>query len=160
VNQQNQLSFFDDFERNSNRQSIAALNTDENKISLLALSEIQGIGFATIRTLFNAYKGVLTQVWKANGDDLYNYLRKASIPQPSQAVHQIIERTKQVNEKAQEQYDSLKRRKVDIIFKGTASYPEGLYNLKSPPTWHLISLDEIKERRKKLNDAILESRMH
>ena len=29
-----------------------------------------------------------------------------------------------------------------------------------PITWQLISLDEIKERRKKLNDAILESRMH
>jgi hypothetical protein len=29
-----------------------------------------------------------------------------------------------------------------------------------PITWQLISLDEIKERRKKLNDAILQSRMH
>ncbi|HEX6484042.1 MAG TPA: hypothetical protein VF043_34785 [Ktedonobacteraceae bacterium] len=27
-------------------------------------------------------------------------------------------------------------------------------------TWQLISLDEVKERRKKLNDAILESQMH
>ena len=29
-----------------------------------------------------------------------------------------------------------------------------------PITWQLISLDEIKEQRKKLNDTILESRMH
>jgi len=29
-----------------------------------------------------------------------------------------------------------------------------------PITWHVISLDEIEERRKKLNDAIPESRMH
>jgi hypothetical protein len=37
---------------------------------------------------------------------------------------------------------------------------KGLPLERVPITWQLISLDEIKERRNKLNDALLESRMH
>jgi len=140
VSQQNQLPLFDDFEHKSvsNTQSKVMLDTDENKISLLALSEIQGVGFATIRALFNAFNGELTQVWNANRDDLYNHLRKASIPQPNQAVYQIKERTKEFYERAKGHYYSLKHRKVDIIFRGAAAYPEGLYKLKSPPSWLFV----------------------
>src|SRR5260221_1563688 len=114
------------------------LDTDENKISLLALSEIQGVGFATIRTLFNAYHGELTQVWNANSDDLHNHLRVASIPQFTQVASQIKGRVKEVHKVAQERYAFLKHRKIDIIFQGTALYPEGLYKLKFPPSWLFV----------------------
>lgn len=140
MSQQNQLPLFDNFEQKPtpNAKPKVSLDTDENKISLLALSEIQGVGFATIRTLFKAYQGELTQVWDANSDDLHNYLREASIPQSIQVVNQIKGRVKEVYKIAQEHYVFLKRRKIDIIFPGTALYPEGLYKLKSPPSWLFV----------------------
>ena len=38
----------------------------DNIVSLLALDEIQGVGFGAVRSLFNHYNGKLAEVWNNN----------------------------------------------------------------------------------------------
>lgn len=129
-----QLSFFE--------QTNAAPSSTGNAVSLLALSRIPGVGFATIRTLFGAFEGDLKKVWTANGDDLYEYLRGARIPQPTEVVKQITKNPKPLVDAAREQYHFLKaRRKAHIIFRDTSDYPAGLYSLPDPPAWLFVEGD-------------------
>lgn len=138
MSKNNQLSLFDDSESEAVSREEPKTTSEENKISLLALNEVPGVGFATIRGLFNAFNGDLAQVWDADDEALYKYLHTASNPQPIQVIHQIKQRSKEIYAKAKERYSFLKRRKIEIVFRGTESYPQRLYNLKSPPLWLFV----------------------
>lgn len=110
-----------------------------NAVSLLALSKVSGVGFVTIRALYEAYGGDLKQVWLANGDELYEHLKSARTPQPTEVVKQIRKNPKQLVDAAREQYQFLKaRRKTSIIFRDTSEYPASLYSLADPPTWLFV----------------------
>jgi DNA processing protein len=137
VSQHNQLSLFDDSDRTDSSSGSKQI-TEEDKISLLALSEVQGVGFATIRALYEACNGRLSQVWVTDDDKLSSYLHQASIPQYKQVIHQIKARSKEVYQIAKERYFFLKRREVEIIFRGTDAYPKSLYDLKLPPLWLFV----------------------
>src|SRR5262249_49790498 len=93
------------------------------------------------RTLFNAFNGELSQIWNTDDDTLYQYFHNASNPQPTQAIHQIRNRSKEIYAKAKERYFFLKRRNIDILFRGTTSYPRSLNDLKSPPLWLFVEGD-------------------
>jgi DNA processing protein len=113
-----------------------------NAVSLLALSKISGVGFATIKSLFEAYHGDLIKVWTAGRDDLYEHLRLARIPQPTEIARQITSNPKPLVDAAREQYRFLKaRRKTHILFRDTPEYPIGLYSLNDPPTWLFVEGD-------------------
>ena len=114
MSQHDQLSMFDDPE--PTKFSVESeLISEEDKISLLALSEVQGIGFATVRALFKAYNGKLMEVWNADDDNLYAHLHQASIPQAKQVIHQVKARSKEVYEKAKEHYFYLKHRQQERV---------------------------------------------
>jgi DNA processing protein len=131
VNDNKQLPLFDIDEHKSS-------NTEENEISLLALSAIPGVGFATVRALFKAFNANLSEVWKTDDNKLQEYLQLAKIPQSGNLSQQIKEQSSRVLRQARESYSDLQRRKVSIIFQGSASYPHSLYDLKSPPAWLFI----------------------
>ncbi len=113
-------------------------SSEENEISLLALSAMPGIGFATVRALFKAFNANLSEVWNTDENKLQEYLQRAKIPQSSNLAQQIKEQSQRVLGLARENYSDLKRRKVSIILQGTASYPQSLYDLKSPPAWLFV----------------------
>ena len=125
-----QLSLFDNLEPHA--------LSDSNEISLLALAEVPGVGFGTIRALYEALGGRLSKVWDIEDKLLYEYLYQAKIPQPNQLVTQIKDQSKKVIAKAQEQYLILKRRNVSIVFRETPLYPQSLYELKSAPAWLFV----------------------
>src|SRR6266536_3591232 len=62
MNTKEQLSLYG----SSNTHSLP--QPSENELALLALDAIPGVGFATVRALFDIYKGQLSQVWTASGD--------------------------------------------------------------------------------------------
>jgi DNA protecting protein DprA len=133
VDYNKQLSLFDNTE--------LKLSTAENEISILALAAIPGVGFATVRALFNAFDANLSQVWNADDNTLKEYLHQAKIPQPVNLAQQIKEQSKKALAVAREDFYSLKRRRVSIILRGTASYPQSLYDLKSSPAWLFVEGD-------------------
>jgi len=131
LNQNIQRSLFDD-------PSPAPEGVD-NEISLLALSDLRGVGFATVRTLFDAYRGDLSAVWSASFDELQQHLRLASIPQYEVVAHQIQNHSKKLFDHAREKAAFLQnRRKISILFKDTAAYPKALNALRDPPAWLFV----------------------
>jgi len=111
----------------------------DNTISLLALSNLRGVGFATVRTLLDAFGGNLAAVWKAPYDNLQQYLRLANIPQHEFIAHQIHEHSPKLFDQAREKAALLQtERHISIIFKNTPAYPQALNALKDPPAWLFV----------------------
>lgn len=125
-----QLTLFDNIE--------PTLSSEENVINLLALAAIPGVGFATVRALFNAFGPDLTKVWNTDDNVLHEYLHRAKIPQSSNLAQLIRQQSKRALEVARGDYYALKHRKVSILLRGTAIYPRRLYDLKSPPAWLFV----------------------
>ncbi len=71
-------------------------SSEENEISLLALSAMPGIGFATVRALFKAFNANLSEVWNTDENKLQEYLQRAKIPQSSNLAQQIKEQSQRV----------------------------------------------------------------
>lgn len=130
MEQDKQLTLFDKIE--------PEVSSEENKLSLLALDEIPSVGFATVRSLYDAFNGNITQVWDADKDNLITQLQRARIPQPNLVVERIQAHSKQSLDIAKERLLLLKRRKISIIFRGTKLYPKSLLSLKSPPAWLFV----------------------
>jgi DNA processing protein len=111
---------------------------DERAIHLLALADIEGAGFSTVRALYEYYGVNLPQLWDAHTDDLLQVLGNARIPNANQVVRQIQSRTKQLITGARERYLFYKMRNTQVIFRHDPSYPPALLDLSSPPAWIFV----------------------
>jgi DNA protecting protein DprA len=110
-----------------------------NELSLLALDSIPGIGFATVRTLFEAYKWDLSQVWTASNEELHRHLKTARTPHPQQVIRRILSDQKNLLATAKQQYLFLKiRRQISILIRGSELYPKKLEDLPYPPAWLFV----------------------
>lgn len=118
-------------------------NPSENELTILALASIPGVGFVTVRALFDTFKGDLSKVWNASGDELYDCMRAARTPQPMPIIRRIEVDRKNLMDNAKNQFYFLRnRRQTSIIFKGTDEYPKQLENLDYPPVWLFVEGDK------------------
>lgn len=113
----------------------------ENEISILALAEIPGVGFATIRTLFNAFKGNIKQIWITEIEELQNLLKGVKSIDYIKLSHNINKESEKYLAIGKDHYFSLKEQSISIILRGTAQYPSTLNDLKSPPAWLFVQGD-------------------
>jgi DNA processing protein len=145
-----QLSLFDDFDDGLEASSKSEIpskeeieenkdlfDAEENKINILALSEIPGVGFVTVRKLFDICEGNLSHIWKMNDEILYKKLSEAS-SHPQQVFQTIKNDYKEIREIALERYIGLQNRNINLILRGTSSYPKCLYDLKLAPAWLFV----------------------
>lgn len=124
------------------RQDGAHADGAENARSLLALADISGIGFVTIRRLFDAYAGQLMQVWDAPEDELVGHLHATRIPQPAQVVRYLKDHAERLLRTGRERYYFLtRRRRTAIVFRGMEGYPTPLLDLPTPPAWLFVEGD-------------------
>lgn len=122
----------------SNRTNQADTIPQENELTLLALSSIQGIGFITIRNLFYKFRGNLGKIWELNRDELSDFFRQTRIQNANQIVEIIQNDKAGLLENAKNQVTFLRRRKTSIIFRYTKEYPKRLENLKDAPAWLFV----------------------
>lgn len=111
----------------------------DDEVSLIALSQVQGVGFSTVRALFNAFEGHLSAVWQANPTRLHDVLYRARTPRAKEVAQLILERTAADLSHAQEHLRFLKtRRQVSIVFRTSDAYPRSLRDLRDPPSWLFV----------------------
>jgi DNA processing protein len=125
-----QLSLFD--------EPAPEQNSFDDKVTLLALAEIPGVGFNTVRTLFEACQGKLSRVWILSDDELSGYLRAARTPNHKDILTAISRNGYRYLQTAQERYRFFPRRNLSLIFKGDTEYPRSLLDLPDPPAWLFI----------------------
>jgi len=117
------------------------LSAEENTVHLLALADIHGVGFATVRALFEAYGGDLSRVWDADGEELFDHLRRARIPQPMPVIEQIRKRRAALLRAGEDRARFFRSRHISVLFRHTGEYPPSLADLPQPPAWLFVEGD-------------------
>ncbi|WP_110513754.1 DNA-processing protein DprA [Herpetosiphon llansteffanensis] len=134
-----QLSMFSDPLRGNND---IEKDSKRNAVYLIALSNLDGVGFSTIKTLFDSYEGDFSNIWNNSKDEVYKYLQSSKIPNSFIVSNSIYSLSKEDLKVAENQYEILKyNRSINIVFKNSAEYPQSLYDLPHPPTWLFIQGD-------------------
>jgi len=111
---------------------------DEHAISLLALADIPGVGFVTIRELCTVFQGKLAQVWHVDPATVSSYLGRTHVRQASQIAGAIQRHAHTVLPVARERYETFRDQGRTILLQGTPPYPARLYDLKDPPAWVFV----------------------
>lgn len=104
----------------------------DNLLDLLSLSEVRGLGDASVTALYDAFPQ-LSEVWEASDEELLGVLTTAKNPAPQKAVEAL--RDRQVPEKGERLLTVLRERNISFVERGTSAYPESLYDLAQPPRW-------------------------
>jgi DNA protecting protein DprA len=116
----------------------AARPGGENLRDLLALSEVRGLGEASVTALYDAFPR-LSDVWKASDEELLRVLAGARNPAPSKALDAIRSTTH--CDKGERLFSVLRERGISLVERGTAAYPETLLDLEHPPRWLFVEGD-------------------
>jgi DNA processing protein len=110
-------------------------------VTLFALASMPGVGFATIRNLYEKLEGRLGDVWSCAPDELTELMRKARIPQSSLIGATILQQRERLTAIGQSRAMFYRRRGVSLLFRGSNNYPKRLNDLPDPPPWLFIEGD-------------------
>ena len=124
ANQQGQLTF-DDTREN--------VEVEAYDVSLLALSEIKGVGHKTLRLLDIAYKGEIWRVWKSDTLQLHQILNTTHVKAPDEIIEAICSTAPALLAKGRGKRDQLVARGIHIL--AHHELPECLRELSGGPRW-------------------------
>ena len=105
-------------------------------VSLLALSNIQGIGRKTLEQLVDALDGQLFRLWRDEPEELLSLLRNIAVPNRDRVVTAIAERGDELWEQGVRQVRTLHEKGAHVI--PPWSLPERLRTLPDPPRWLFV----------------------
>lgn len=107
--------------------------------TLLALSNIKGLGRKGLSALVDAFRGDLGKVWKAPTQRIQKALLEAKVPASDQILSTIQNEQGYLLEKAGHQLVELQDKSVHIIpFK---ELPKNLRSIPDPPRWLFVQGD-------------------
>lgn len=121
---QGQLEFDDLAER---------MDAGDYDVSLLALSQIRGLGHKTLRQLDIAYEGELWRVWTTDSSQLHQTLTAVHAKAPEELVETVCSNAPMLLAKGREKRKQLIERGVQIIQH--QELPESLRQLPGGPRW-------------------------
>ncbi len=114
----------------------------DNAVALFALNSIRGVGFGTIKSLHEEFKGDLRQVFKASEDVLTGYLYDARTPNPAFVVSEIKTNSRALISEGRRTWNKYQQdRGVQLLFRSDPAYPQALLDLPSPPSWLFVEGD-------------------
>lgn len=107
-------------------------------LTLLALADIPGVGFATIRALYDTYEGNLARIWSADKDELTGVLRHARFPANEPIPISLLKQSERLLEAASVRLRQLHVENISLIFRDMPEYPPQLNDLPDPPAWIFV----------------------
>lgn len=126
-----QLSFFSE-ERPS--------SPDEQRINLMALSLIKGMGEVSVKALLDAFTD-LNAVWNAHPLELRNILVGAGSKNWSPLVEDISHHRLEFQHEARRSLRELEERNIRLLVDGDAEYPIRLRRIADAPRWLFVEGD-------------------
>lgn len=121
--------------------SLTRPSTDSNAVALLALASIRGVGFATLKALYDEFRGDLTQVFRADEATLNATLYDARTPNPTAVIAEIKKNSRTLVPEARRTWAKYQAKNVNLLFRGYPGYPAPLLDLASPPSWLFVEGD-------------------
>ncbi len=115
---------------------------DAQRLNLLALSRVKGLGEASLKALVRAFHD-LDAVWEATPDELSQVLSGSRFRAHKDVVDQIITRQSDLREAASRDLEGFRRQGIRLVTVLDAEFPDRLRDIKDPPQWLFVqgSLD-------------------
>lgn len=114
---------------------------DNNAVALFALSQIRGVGFVTIKTLCDEFKGNLADVFRSDKEKLGSILYDARTPNATGVLEEIKGNGRSLVSEGRKTWNKYASKGVSLIFRNDSDYPAPLLDLVSPPSWLFIEGD-------------------
>jgi DNA processing protein len=111
--------------------------TDDQRLHLLALAQVRGLGEVSLKKLLRAYPD-LSAVWDAAPDELCRLLTSTGIRNPNNVVDQIVKQARPLQEAARRELERFDRQGIHLITDLDASYPQRLRTTKDAPPWLFV----------------------
>lgn len=108
------------------------------KLTLLALSQIRGVGYFSIRRLYESHKDV-NAIWRADKEDLRGVLD--GIPFLEKVISKIHNSKEELLERATKLMSELNGASVKLILESDHLFPRSLMQIKEPPHWLFVEGD-------------------
>lgn len=112
-------------------------NTDLRKNTLLALSLVSGIGYFSLRRLFEAFNDI-TQIWDADAHFIRSVLPGKNEAKLDQIVQTLVDEQHQLIDRANQLSASLRANGVYFILDSDPSFPISLRRIPDPPRWLFV----------------------
>ena len=131
--EQKQLDLFEEH----SSQEARDINPTTQKVDFLALSSIRGIGFQTLRKIYERY-GRFDSVWLFSEIELHQFASNLSRNELSKIIDTLKTKKSSLIEKAEITLKSYQNRNIDIVFRFEPSFPKKLSRIPDPPYWLFV----------------------
>lgn len=115
-------------------------STKQTALHLLALSRVRGLGFITLRRLFERHP-VLEEVWDVPDRQLLSVVRRARAPNAEGVVSQMKRDQEKLIGLAQRDIEALNRRGIHVLIANDEGFPPSLRAIHDPPYWLFVQGD-------------------
>lgn len=113
------------------------LDPVNQKVHFLALSSIRGIGFQTLRKIYERY-GRFDSVWSFSDMELHQFISNISRNELTKVVDTLKSKKSVLIEKAESTFKSYKNRNIHILFQFEPSFPKKLSEIPDAPYWLFV----------------------
>lgn len=113
------------------------IDPDAQRIHFLALSTIRGIGFQTLRKIYERY-GRFDSAWSFSDVELHQFMPRSSADELTKIIDALRSKNGALIEKAGNTYETYRKRNINIIFEFESSFPKKLSEIPDPPYWLFV----------------------
>jgi len=131
--EQKQLGLFEEHISQESRD----INATTQKVHFLALSSIRGIGFQTLRKIYERY-GRFDSVWLFSEIELHQFASNLSRNELSKIIDTLKSKKSSLIEKAENTLKSYQDRNIDIVFRFESIFPKKLSEIPGSPYWLFV----------------------
>ena len=119
------------------QQAYPTPSADEQRIDILSLSHVKGLGEASIKALLLTF-GNLSTVWDADPDLLLETLVRAKIKSGRNVVSQISNDRAQLRSLALRDLDRFEKQGIHLLTNLDKKFPDRLRGFGGAPDWIFV----------------------
>lgn len=116
------------------------LSGDTQRLNLLALSRVRGIGEASLKAFLKAYKD-LRRVWDAPLPELHRISSKAGLKLSENVMRDIAENRAKLEKGASLDLEEFARQGIQLLTDLDDAFPQQLRDIDDPPRWLFVHGD-------------------
>ena len=113
------------------------LSHSSEKVTLLALSHIGGVGYWSIRKIYSQIEGI-ENIWDYTNQELHDKFEAMKLKNASKIIEKILSEKKRLFDKAINTLKLLDERKISLILKSDDIFPARLRIINDSPLWLFV----------------------
>ena len=107
-------------------------STNDQFLHLLALAGLRGIGFLTLRALYDEFRA-FSPVWEATPEQLRAVFSKAKVS--VSLIPELLKNQSELIRSARVEHERLRQHGIELVLSSDQRFPASLWDLDDPPRW-------------------------